>query len=163
MPTKEATAPENPAPQKTYRLTEKRFRQAEFVRTIWNIVPESGTPYNAVLAPSYWLHNARKMKPSDIIEVFPDDGAFYARLIVVGVGQRGAFVQPLEHVKLTPMDTAALSSKFGVDWLGPFYKHCVVEHGVKEPRKTGFDTPAAASKWLAENLMDLAPAVSKAA
>lgn len=154
--------PEEAAAPKAYRLPESRFRMAEYVRSVWNIVPEAGTPYEALLAPGYWLHNAAKLKPSDIIEVYPDDGSYYARLIVVGAGNRGALVQQLEHVALPAVSLSTLSSRFSVEWLGPFHQFCVVDRDVKEPRKTGFDTAARASKWLAENLLDLAPTIKAA-
>ena len=82
------------------KLLEKSLIGAEFARQAFVAAPPAGTKFDELLEPDYWGHVARKFNPFDIIEVVPEDGAFYAKLIVVNCGKVWAKVQKLEYVDI---------------------------------------------------------------
>jgi hypothetical protein len=138
------------------KLPEARFRVAEQVRNIWNAVPEQGATLEALLDPTYWSHNARRMRPTDIIEAMPDDGSWYARLIVRSVGALGVTVALLDHYDFSDAEEPrAADPRFDVKWKGPHYKWAVVPLAGGEAIQTGFDTREAGTRWLAENGREL--------
>lgn len=151
-----AAVAEEPDRPKVRRLAEARFREAAQVRREWNVVPEEGTPFEAVLNPVFWVHNARKMRPTDLIEVMPDDASYYARLLVRSVGPLGVEVAKLEYYDLVPQaQSLAAIDRFRVMWKGPHWKHTVIRLEDKKEMQTGFDTAEAAQKWLVENQRSL--------
>lgn len=139
------------------KLPEARFRQAEHVRTVWNVVPETGTEAEALLDPGYWSHNARKLKPTDIIEAMPDDGTWYARYIVRSAGPLGAEVFPLEFHKLgnAELKIEGVNDRFAVKWKGPHHKFAVIRSVDGSVVQPGFQNAEDATRWVAENARNL--------
>lgn len=73
----------------TAPITTSRITLAEYARNIFVVTPEHGTPFEDILKPSYWLHVAdtvsMRLRPYDRIEVRPEDGSYFAELIVRSV------------------------------------------------------------------------------
>ena len=111
------------------QLMPVRLKFAEHERNQWFVVPEEGTPFEALLDPAYWAHVSAKFKPCDIIEIHAEDGAYYGRLLVQDAGKLYAKVAKLEHVELDKVDVVqggvALVGH-EVKWRGPIHKWCVV-------------------------------------
>lgn len=145
---------EKPKPRK---LPESRFRLAESVRNMWSIVPEEGTAFADLLDPVYWSHNARKLRPCDLIDVLPDDGSYYGRLIVRSIGQAGVHVAKLEYIEFAEIKDApaGAASLFEVKWKGPHHRWCVVRLADKEAIQTGFENQNDGQRWLVENARTL--------
>lgn len=144
------------ATAKARKLPESRFRLAEQVRNFWNIVPEEGTPFDALKDPAYWSHNARKMRNGDLIEAVPDDESYWALLRVKSVGPAGVQVAVIffEKPEVTPI-LAAAAMDFEVAFKGPHHKWSVIRLSDKENIKPSFQTREEATAWLAMNYKSL--------
>lgn len=138
------------------KIHPSRFKLATHVRNVWSIVPEDGTAYEEILEPSYWTHIAERLRPNDRIEVFAEDGSYFAELIVRSSTRLSAKVQELRKVQLGEVEGASPMSGFDVMWRGPHHKHAVIRLKDKVPLQTGFDTREAAVAWLAVNIRNLA-------
>lgn len=159
----EAKIAELPEKVKPRKLPESRFRQAEAVRNMWSVVPEEGTTLADVLDPVYWSHNARKLRPCDIIEVMPDDGSYYGRLIVRSVGPAGVHVAKLEYVAFDAVEPqASAASLFTVAWKGPHHRWVVMRLADKEIIQANFENQTDAQRWLTENSRTLMSGKPKA-
>lgn len=112
------------------QLQPSRLKYAEHERQQWFVVPEHGTPFEALLDPAYWAHVSAKFRPCDQIEVHAEDGSYYARLLVRDAGKLYAKVAKLEHVELDKIDVLqggvmALEGH-AIKWRGPIHKWSVV-------------------------------------
>lgn len=106
-----------------------RFKNAENERNQWFVVPEAGTPFEALLDPSYWAHVSAKLRPCDEITINAEDGAYYGRLLVQDAGKLYAKVAKIEYVDLEKVEvlqgTPGLAGH-EVKWKGPVLKWCVM-------------------------------------
>lgn len=144
------------APTKRRKLPESRMNIAEALRTRHVVVPEAGTDFAELADPLYWAHVARKLRPGDMLEIHPEDGGYFAELIVRAVegNGRGAKVAALRHVKLDAVANSA--EDYRVEWKGQMQKHAVVRVRDKEVMQGGFGTKDEAMAWLAANGKSLA-------
>jgi hypothetical protein len=134
------------------QLTPSRLQFAEHARTEWFVVPEFGTPFEALLDPAYWAHVAVQLKPCAEIIVHAEDGAYYGRLLVRDAGRLYASVAKLEYIELQKIDVLEGSSfppGYEVKFRGPIQKWCVLRG--KDVLKDG-QSKDAATQWLREHL-----------
>jgi hypothetical protein len=107
------------------QLSPMRFQSSEYVNHRWNVVPEIGTPFEALLDPGYWAHCASNLRPGDTIEVRPEDGAYFATLFVRDASRLEArvikIIGPIFMHEQVPDDVGELELK----WRGP-HKWCVL-------------------------------------
>lgn len=93
------------------------------------VVPEAGTPWEALLEPGYWAHVAVKMAPGDWIEVDSETGEYTALLKVRDAGKLYAKVSIFsikeydEKVDVTQSSPSLTGHE--VKWRGPMHKWCV--------------------------------------
>jgi hypothetical protein len=145
------------------KLLSSRFKPAELVRIIYDAKPEAGTAFEDVLKPEYWAHLGETVRPGDRIEVTPEDGAYFAELLVRDCGRLWAKVELLRKVDFVAVDpaveTSTIDPSHTVEWRGPNGKFAVLRHGRaggKEVLHSGFETREAANAWLGEHLKALA-------
>lgn len=135
------------------QLQPNRFTAAEFVRNVYRIVPEHGTPFEALLESSYWAHVAAKLRPLDEIVVHAEDGSYYGRLLVRDAGRLYAKVFKLEHYELDEVEVQQggppMPEGYGIKWRGPQLKWCVLRG--KDVLKDSMEK-AVAQAWLTEHL-----------
>lgn len=139
-----------------HKIHPSRFKPADGVRNVWVVVPEEGVPYASLLDGSYWSHISEKLRPMDRIEVLPEDGSYFAELIVRGSGRQYANVVELRKVQLDTVAVTSPDNKYEVAWRGPHHKFCVVRTADKTSMQTGFDNKDAALSWLSSNIRSLA-------
>lgn len=108
------------------KLLEKNLMGAEFARQLFRAVPPENTKIEEMLDPEYWAHVARKFTPYDMVEVVPEDGSFYARLIVTSTGKLWAKMQKLEYVELSVKKAEPATDKYEPKYGGPSAKWRVV-------------------------------------
>lgn len=128
---------------------------ASTMRKLCAITPTAGTPFDALLQPSYWANVAERLRPFDRIEVLAEDGSYFAILLVRAASRLSAKVAVLEKYDLDAVDDTSAESAFFVAWRGPHQKHAVIRAADKLAVQTGFDTKEAAMTWLANNLRSL--------
>lgn len=145
-----------PLSARTYKLHPSRFNiSAVYTRKEVSAVPVAGTPFDALLEPSYWAHVAEKLRPYDEIVVMSEDMTYYARFLVLASSRMSAKVFLLHKWDLTGQTIEDDATPFAVMWRGPHHKHAVVRMSDKQAVQVGFDTREAATAWLAANLRSL--------
>ena len=139
------------------QLAISRFKQAEYERTVYSVVPEHGTPFDAVTEPDYWAHVSARMRPGDRIEVQAEDGSYWAELLVRDAGRLFAKVSVLRKVDLdeeTVTGELPVSSDMTIKWRGPHLKWCVLRGN--DAIKEHCQTKGEAGSWLSDHIKALA-------
>jgi hypothetical protein len=103
----------------SYVLKDSRMKPAEYSRQVYFVVPETGTPFADVLKPEYWTHVAGKLKSLDRIEVFPEEGTYFAELLVVYAGNNTVRVRELSCVEFGESESQEEKSDYEIKWSGP--------------------------------------------
>ena len=144
-------------------LTLQRFSQAEYERNIWEAIPPAGTDIEDMLRPEYWQHLGTRLKVRDRIEVFAEDGKFWAELIVMSAGKLFASVAVLRHVGLDgygPKYDSELLAGYIVEYHGPIDKWRIRRGS--EVIHAGFDIEKQAHTWLESHLKTVTRGVENA-
>lgn len=126
----------------------KRFKLAEGQRNQFRHIPEAGVPFDALLSDGYWAHVSASMKPGDHVEVWAEDGSYYAELLVQDAGRLYAKVAVKNHVKLDAVEVkegGLMVEGYEVKWRGPQLKWCVLRG--KDCLKDSMDK-ASAIQWM---------------
>lgn len=142
------------------KMMEKNLLGAEFARQLFRAIPPAGTKIEEMLDPSYWAHVAKRFNPHDMIEVIPEDGSFYARLIVLSVAHLSMKVQALECVVLVANPKVAKAdaiAQFEVNWGGPNAKWRVLRKSDGAAvTNDSFQTQEEAQEWINNNFNKMA-------
>lgn len=131
------------------KLSEQNFKLANYTNNRWSVVPGDGVPFDALLAPEYWAHVARKLQPGDTIEVHAVDGTYFAELYVRSASRLEARVAVLHK---TVFDTQASEASSDDGLIVRFRNHvakwAVIRTTDNEIMKSGFTTREVAEEWL---------------
>lgn len=141
------------------KLQTTRIELAEHQRNIWAVVPEAGASLDDVVKPEYWAHVAARMKPWDRIDVMPEDGSYFAELLVRDAARLYAKVTVLRHVKLDAVASDAAdetTALFDVAYVGPVKKWRVMRKADKAPLREGFQSRGDAEEWLRQHIRTVA-------
>jgi hypothetical protein len=85
-----------------------QMRESEYRRTIWAAELPYGVDKDRIMAPDFWAHVAAKLKPRDRIEVYPEDGSWFAELMVIDSARNWARVHVMQSFELSPMPISAV-------------------------------------------------------
>jgi hypothetical protein len=88
-------------------INASRFRQADYLRNVWQATAEYGMAPADLLEPATWSNVAADLKPYDRIEVAADDGSWWAEYLVVASDKLWAKVVTLRAVELVAGAAAA--------------------------------------------------------
>lgn len=88
------------------KLLPNQLKEANYARTVFAAAPAAGTTKENITNNDYWTHVARKLTPGTILEVLPEDLAFFATLLVLWVGQNVVKVKLLSFVELGDAEDA---------------------------------------------------------
>ena len=142
------------------KLLEKSLVQAEFARQLFRVTPPVGTNLDDMLEPSYWANVAMKFNPHDLIEVVPEDGAFYARLFVLSVQKLSLKVEKLEYVEFntsSKAESGKVLEQFESKWGGASAKWRIHRKSDNAPVSSdSFQSKEDAEDWLGKNIKTLA-------
>jgi hypothetical protein len=143
---------------KPRKLHASRCQLAEQTRNVYTAVVESGTNLNHIQEPSFWAHvsGPKNIRPMDRIEVMPEDGSYWAELLVLNAGPMFAKVHLMRHYEIGEVGTAAVSDAFAVAWKGPMRQHAVIRVKDNAIMQDKFNSKEAALGWLAENAKNMA-------
>jgi hypothetical protein len=136
-------------------LSPALIKQAEFVRTVWFVPVPPGIPMASVLAPEFWVHCARSLKVGDKIECRAQDNAWYAELLVGGVGQQEARVWAVLYADLRAQGAAKpaeSADNYKVEFGGPKHMWRVIRMSDKEVMHKGEASEEDAAAWLTMHL-----------
>ncbi|BES72164.1 hypothetical protein RE428_31820 [Marinobacter nanhaiticus D15-8W] len=132
------------------KLSNPRFKEASFVRTTFVATPEHKTTIKDLESPEYWSHVAAQLKPFDKIEVIPEDGSFYAELLVIDVKRAAATVSVLCHHKLCSDKAPEADAEYVMEFSGGHTKWRVKRVSDNEVLKDGM-TKDEAQKYLSSH------------
>lgn len=138
------------------KLSGPRMKEESFIRTTYVATPEHGVSVDDLQCPEYWAHVAPQLKPGDLVHVFPEDGTFWAEVLVLAVSRAAAKVKLLREYKLTsnaqaPEEDAEYRLKFA----GPHAKWRVERVSDSEVMKDGM-TKDEAQKYLDSHVKAMA-------
>ena len=151
----------------TPQLAAERFKLAEHERNIHSITVEEGITRAQIIDPAFLAHVAAKLRPYDQVEVRCDDGALFAKLLVLQAERTWARVHVLEWHNLTTRDVSLTQTseqeqtatagpppgkeqEYAVAYKGPHKKWSVIRLADGGYMREGEESKAAASHWLTE-------------
>lgn len=138
-------------PRRLSKPTETRLKLADFQRNRFLLSPEKGVDVNDLLQPAFWSHIAGKFRPYDEITVIPEDGGFYATLLVIACDRLWAKVHLLQHVDLTiaRKDLPQVEIEgYAVEWKGPLAKFAAIRKSDGVVLKDLFQNQLEGWQWL---------------
>jgi hypothetical protein len=144
--------------KKDVRISESRFKVAEFVSNNFAVTVEPEINLDDLLKPEYWAEVAMYLNPGDIVDVRWDDGKFYCRLYVNQCSRTYANMYVLGHhdLRLGKENETDILDGYIYKWRGPHHRHCIVR--VKDGAVMTSEQPSKedALKWLIQNKTRLA-------
>lgn len=146
--------------KKVTQLSPNRLALAEHAHQTFVATPESGTPFEATLDPKYWAHysvtQSMQMNTNDMILVKPEDGTYFAELLVREVFKGGVKVVKLRHVELDKADDGDVDAEYTLKYSGPVIKWQVIR--IKDNRQLvqGLANKTVARNWLIDHKRQLA-------
>lgn len=159
-----ATAPKDtnqasaaPAPdRKIQPIEEARIKGGDFVRAFYVATAFDNTKPEDLLQPEYWAHFAQKLKLRDRIEVWANDAAWVADVVVLGATKNAADVRLLrvDYIDRYSPDGATSDhlKTYDVRYRGLHSQWSVVRLSDNALVHEGEGSRAGADKWLAEHL-----------
>lgn len=132
--------------RKVPQLLPNRFKQADFMRTIYDVQCARDITPEELLEEGYWAHVAHLLRSGDRIEVRPEDNSFFAEFIVLGAGRLWAQVEMIRFVQLTRDRRPKTQSQFTVEWGGSHSKYRVLRG--TDVVKEGLETDVIAERWI---------------
>lgn len=133
-------------------LADADMHPANAAMQFWWVVPYAGTKREDLLHPSFWRHVARKLKSPAIIHSMPQDGAWFARHLVLYADQNQAKVAELEFKQLENVSEIQ-TSDYVAGWIAPSVKFGVRRKSDNTIMKSGFPSLADAEKYMNESLL----------
>lgn len=146
------------------RMTDKSFGVASFKYNRYSADLDETQTIEDALDENFWAHVADKIMGQDkanprgigdIIEIRKRDTAFYAEVIIVGIGKGFVKVHPLRAY--APADVAeADNSPLTTRWNPGRRCHEVIRKADKTFMHGGFQTKADAVAWIADHVKAMA-------
>lgn len=121
------------------KLSGPRMKEESFVRTVYVATPEHGVTVEDLEKPEFWAHVAEQFKPGDLIHVYPEDGTFWAELLVQTTSRAAAQVRVLRNYELAKVEALEDESEYEVKWAGPTAKFRVIRKSDGEVMKGGME------------------------
>lgn len=134
-----------------HRITNSCFGSADSAHVTHSATLTHETPYEAIFDPFFWSTVAKKIRIGDKIEIFAEDGTYYAEVIVVSCTAQWVKIKTIiEKVNLVDnSEEPKEESGFEIKWRGPHKKFSVMKD--KVVLQDGIDDKDTAISWLAEH------------
>lgn len=133
------------------KLTPHLLREAEYKRSVYEVVLDPGASLDDAMQSGFWVHVARRLKTRDQIEVHAADGAWFARLLVRNATPISTQIGLLEKVEFEAAGKKAAEREtvegFDIKFRGAA-KWGAIRLADKEPVITGLDSYEAVVAWL---------------
>lgn len=121
------------------------IQQAEFVRGTYAHESAAGVSKDELIKPDYWAHVARQVPAGSIIQVVPEDQAFFAEYYVVAATSNSLTLKQIRYIKLEAVadesEVAEEDSHFcKVKWGSPTSKYQIIRKSDLAVVKSGIPT-----------------------
>lgn len=138
---------------------QSRLQLSENARNEWSLTAEFGTTLAQVMHEGYFAHFAPRFKPFDKILVHPDEGIWYAELLVLTVARTYIKTTVLLEKHLTSSDVdmtqANMQAGYEVNYGGTFEKYRVVRTADRAVLHNKCETARDAQVWLDQHIQSL--------
>lgn len=131
------------------------LQAADHKRNLWVGETDAGVTLAEMLAPEFWIHDARKFRARDEIEVWANDGSWLEVFVVrsVQIPEIGKSVVRVVRKDDIPRSDDKQAEEvildgMSVKWRGPHSKFAVVRESDKEVLKDKFEVREDAESWL---------------
>lgn len=135
-------------------LANARMKEFQYENNNHAVTVESTTKYSDLFDPIFWSSVAPQLRMYDEISVRVDDGAWYAKLLVVQCGPAHAFVTELMHKQLRDeaeiIEQSGFTDKYDIRLLGPYRKWCVIRKADKAVIQEKMPDQGSALRWAEE-------------
>lgn len=135
-----------------HRLTNSNFGEASFMRNVFAANIPNDTPYEAIFDPFFWCAIAPKVSIGSKIEIFAENGSYYAEAIVIAASTQWVKVKEILKIVLNDeeKDFKQEDESFVIKWAGPHAKWRVLKKDGNIVLKDGAKTEEEANQWLKE-------------
>lgn len=135
--------------ERNVQMPPGRMQGREYTNYDHVVVVENNWTMDDVVKPIFWSSVWQKMRRFDKVAVTPDDGSWWAELLVTERGTGYVFVKPLRFHELTVASLpAVVIDGFEIREMGVFKKWCVVRTEDAQVIKEKCDSRAVAESWL---------------
>lgn len=147
------------------KVLSPQMKQAEFTRTVWSVTPPAGTTVEELTQPEAWVHVQKALRVGDVVEAMPEDGSWFAQIIVRARTQAGPKFGVLHFVPFgdpVPKGKAAKTAaeaegregfvRFVPKFLSPKDKWGVLRESDNEIVARGLPTKDSAEDWISTKL-----------
>jgi hypothetical protein len=135
-------------------ITTGRIKLAEFSRNVHVAVAPKGVALKDALDPVFWANVAQQFKPKDRIELWAEDRAWFADLIVVAASRLSVEARVLNKLILdaqSDKEAVATSTGYHVDWGGSVDLHRVIRDADGAVMTLGLSRTEA-DQWIKDHL-----------
>lgn len=134
-------------------IAPNRLQRSEHYYANYAVVLPHGHSFDDALSPDYWSHVGSRLRQHDVIRVIPEDGSYFAELLVLSAGSGFAKVKALRQIPLEEDgEPIAETEPVYVKWQGPHVKHAVIRRSDGERLKEGFSEKKEAEQWARDYL-----------
>jgi hypothetical protein len=129
------------------KILQSQFVLATSARMVYALTLSEGQTYEELFKPETWAHVARHIQPGFKVEVMPEDGSFYAELLVRAASNLEVTVAELFRVNFGEIEERD-EEQHEIKWAGPKARYRVSRKADKAVIKDGFETAELAAEWL---------------
>lgn len=138
------------------QLNPIRMKGAEFLRVDAVAIAHANTLPADLLKPDYWAHVAKELRPRAHVEVWADDGSWYAEVLVREVGRAYCRVHLKTVINFDEQNAAQSKAiEFGgyrVVHRGEFAQWSVIRLSDNQVMREELGTQGAAVDWVNERI-----------
>jgi hypothetical protein len=114
-------------------LSESRLQLAEYYFSDYAVVLPAGVSLDDALKPEFWAHVTKRFRQYDMIRLVPEDGSFFAEVLVVIAAPNFVKLKLLRDVPLTDDAEAPAANDLAyAEWGGPHDKWRVIRDSDKQ-------------------------------
>lgn len=124
---------------------------AQQKRNVYYYTAPEGTPVEVYLKPETWVHVGGRLSPMDRMEIFAEDGKYFAELICLNAGPQWAHMHLLRCVSLVDPEPDEKPTDFEVKYGGPARRYGVRRLSDNEWLIRDCQTHEEAAAWLANH------------
>ena len=129
------------------KLLQSQLVLSNHARICYSLTLSEGS-YEDLFKPETWAHIATKCPKGTLIEAQPEDGSWFAMLIVRASTDLEVTVAELFKRDLTTEQPKREESEYEIKWAGPQAKFRIIRRSDKVVLKDGFQTKELAADWL---------------
>jgi hypothetical protein len=118
-------------------LTPTRLQRAEHYFSNYAAVLPDGVSLDDALKPEFWAHAAGKLRQHDTIRLIPENGAFFAEVLVLSAGRGFVKVKLLHHIVIDQEGQSDGTDLVEVKWRGPHSKWSILRRSDGSVLKEG--------------------------